>query len=60
MKTVREAIPHIKPLIDERKARMEEFGDAWEGKPVRTGNENRLDCEMKLRDITERHVAMDP
>ena len=33
-KTIREAIPHLKPIVDERKKRMEELGDDWADKPV--------------------------
>ena len=34
MKTIRGVVPLIKPLIDERKQKMEEFGDEWADKPV--------------------------
>ena len=33
-KTIRGAIPHLKPIVDERKKRMEELGDDWADKPV--------------------------
>ena len=34
IQTIREVIPYIKPLIDERKQKMQEFGDGWADKPV--------------------------
>ena len=48
MKTIRETVPHIKPLIDERKEKMEEFGDTWEDKPVSTKNKDAGIHELKL------------
>ena len=33
-KTIRDNIVHLKPLLDERKAKMEELGDKWVDKPV--------------------------
>lgn len=33
-KMIREAIPHLKPIVDERKAMMAELGDDWTDKPV--------------------------
>ena len=33
--TLARALPHIKPVIDERRANMKEFGDDWSDKPVR-------------------------
>ena len=37
IKTIREVVPFIKPLIDERKQKMEELGDGWTDKPVGRG-----------------------
>ncbi|KAI0368837.1 cytochrome P450 [Pilatotrama ljubarskyi] len=31
--TLRKAIPHLKPVIDERREMMEKFGDDWNDKP---------------------------
>ena len=33
-KTIRDNIVHLKPLLDERKAKMKELGDKWADKPV--------------------------
>ena len=33
-KVIRNTIPYIKPIVDERKAKMEELGDGWSDKPV--------------------------
>ncbi|KAI0800573.1 cytochrome P450 [Fomes fomentarius] len=32
-RSVRKAIPHLKPFLDERRAKMEEYGDNWPDKP---------------------------
>ncbi|TFK88883.1 cytochrome P450 [Polyporus arcularius HHB13444] len=32
-KTVRQTVPHLKPLLDERRAKLEEYGDDYSGKP---------------------------
>ena len=37
IKMIREVVPYIKPLIDERKQKIEEFGDGWADKPVSLG-----------------------
>lgn len=36
MKIVRAASVHLQPIINERRAMMEELGDAWTDRPVRT------------------------
>lgn len=33
--TLARAMPHIQPVIKERRANMKEFGDDWSDKPVR-------------------------
>ena len=37
-KNIRRAIPILKPVMDERKRMMEEFGEEWPDKPVRSVN----------------------
>ncbi|KAI0714845.1 cytochrome P450 [Earliella scabrosa] len=32
-RSVMEAVPHLKPLLDERREKMAEYGDDWLGKP---------------------------
>ena len=32
--SVSQTIPIVKPIIDERKAKMEEYGEEWTDKPV--------------------------
>lgn len=33
-KAIRETIPHLRPIVDDRKRMMEELGDDWTDKPV--------------------------
>ena len=34
--TTQKAVPHLKPIIEARLAKMKEFGDGWEERPVST------------------------
>ena len=33
-KSVRQGLTYLQPVIDERKAKMAEYGEDWEDKPV--------------------------
>ena len=41
-KNIRRAIPILKPMMDERRRMMEEFGEEWPDKPVRSVRMYRL------------------
>ncbi len=60
MRTIRRAIPHLKPIIDERKVKIQEhgLGELWPGKPVSRGF-----CRCRARDSyceSERHAPVGP
>ena len=42
--SVLQTIPIVKPIIDERKAKMEEYGEGWAEKPVSCSELKSLPC----------------
>ena len=40
--SVSQTIPIVKPIIDERKAKMEEYGEEWTDKPVSYSESKKL------------------
>ena len=42
--SVLQTVPIVKPIIDERKARIEEYGEEWTEKPVSCSELKSLPC----------------
>ena len=48
-KSVTRALGYLKPVIDERKAKMAEYGEDWEDKPVCPLSPNFCGCQVLSR-----------
>ena len=56
---LRKTVPHLKPIVEARLAKMEELGDGWTEKPVRVAIRRSFAHGFTVVPAIERHGTMD-